>query len=498
MLNLAICFCTRLFSDVRAALLVTRLLQATRKYAFPDPTVMTLRKLLFWFHLCTGVVAGSVVLIMSITGVLLMYEKQMTAWADRSYRLASPPSGAMRLPVETLLGRVREERSALPSTFTLRSDPAAPAALGFGRESIVYINPYTGEILGEGAKGIRTFFRVVTDWHRWLGAQGTNRSIARAVTGACNLGFLFLVVIGFYIWWPKQWTWPQLRNVIWFRRGLPGKARDFNWHNVIGFWSAIPLFIVVLSATVISYPWASNLVYRLVGEEPPAQGGQAPGGGGPQRVQRQRPEVNQSRRSERVPLGAEVQRAEGSSRGGESRPRPENSVGPGGLPSSPPVDLNLEGLDALWTLAEQQLNGWQSISWRLPSSANASLVFTIDQGNGGQPQRRAQLTLNRTTGEVVRWEPFSSMTLGRRLRMVLRFAHTGEVVGIIGQTIAGVVSAGASVLVYTGLALSWRRFRAWQARRCLQESIETTMRTELPDPRSGSLSPRYDEGPTKI
>ena len=86
----------------------------------------------------------------------------------------------------------------------------------------------------------------MTDWHRWLGVQGENRTIARGVTGASNLGFLFLVVSGYYIWWPKLWTWPQLRNVTWFRRGLRSKARDFNWHNVIGFWSAIPLFIIVV------------------------------------------------------------------------------------------------------------------------------------------------------------------------------------------------------------------------------------------------------------
>jgi uncharacterized iron-regulated membrane protein len=49
--------------------------------------------------------------------------------------------------------------------------------------------------------------------------------------------------------------------------------------------------------------------------------------------------------------------------------------------------------------------------------------------------------------------------------MLLRFIHTGEVAGIPGQTIAGIASAGAAVLVYTGLALSWRRFRAWLARR---------------------------------
>ncbi len=244
----------------------------------------------------------------------------------------------------------------------------------------------------------------------------------------------------------------------------------------------------MLSATVISYPWASNLVYRLVGEEPPMQGGQAPGG--PQRVQRQRPEGEQLRKSEGVSGGGEAQRAEErSSRGGESRPRREGSGAPAGLLAPPPRDLNLEGFDALWSRAEHQLAGWLSISLRLPSSANAPLVFTIDQGNGGQPQKRAQLTMDRATGEVVRWEPFASMTLGRRLRMVLRFAHTGEVAGIVGQTIAGVVSAGASVLVYTGIALTWRRFRSWQVRRRSQESAKTLERTVQPDLLAYPLAP---------
>lgn len=61
-------------------------------------------------------------------------------------------------------------------------------------------------------------------------------------------------------------------GVTWFRRRLPGKARDFNWHNVIGFWSAVPLFVVVISGVVISYPRASDLAYRAVGEKPPVQG----------------------------------------------------------------------------------------------------------------------------------------------------------------------------------------------------------------------------------
>jgi uncharacterized iron-regulated membrane protein len=371
------------------------------------------RKIIFWCHLPVGAIAGVVILIMCVTGVLLSYEKQITSWADtRGYRSAPPTTGAQHLPVETLIAKARETRGAMPTAITLKSDPAAPAELAFGRETTIFANPYTGAILGEGSQKTRAFFRTVTDWHRWLGAKGDNRNVARAITGACNLGFLFLVMSGFYLWWPRNWNLKAVRNVTWFRRGLPSKARDFNWHNVIGFWSAVPLFIVVLSAVVISYTWAGNLVYRIVGETPPA------------------PRANQPAANR------------------------DNTAQP-----------TFENLNSSWTRAEQQVSDWRSISLQLPTAAPAPLTFNIDRGTGGQPQKRAQLVLDRATGNVVRWEPFSSYTRGRQLRSILRFAHTGEVVGVVGQTIAGLVSTGGAVLVITGLALAIRRLLAWVARR---------------------------------
>lgn len=359
-----------------------------------------------------GVIAGVVILNMCVTGVLLSYEKQITSWADtRGYRAAPPVAGSQHLPVETLLTKAREERGTNPTSVTLKSDPAAPAEIGFGRETTLFVNPYSGSILGEGSHKVRSFFRSVNDWHRWLGAKGDNRNVARAITGACNLGFLFLVTSGFYLWWPRNWNLKSLRNVTWFRRGLPSRARDFNWHNTIGFWSAGPLFIIVLSAVVISYTWAGNLVYRIVGETPPA------------------PRSNQ--------------------------------------PSTAALanDQTATNLNSAWLRAEQQIGDWRSITLQLPATASAPFTFNIDRGNGGQPQKRAQLVLDRATGETVRWEPFSSYTKGRQLRSILRFAHTGEVLGIIGQTIAGLVSTGGSVLVLTGLALVIRRFLAWFAKR---------------------------------
>jgi uncharacterized iron-regulated membrane protein len=394
-----------------------------------------LRKTIFWCHLLVGTTAGIIILLMAVTGVLLTYERQITNWADtRGYNVVAPSSDAQRLTPETLLAKVREARpDAEPATITAQSDATLPAAIGLSNGRTVFVNPFTGDVFGEGSKRTHDFFRSLTDWHRWLGASGESRATARAITGACNLGFLFIVVSGFYLWWPRKWQWSQIRGVVWFKRKLPGKARDFNWHNVIGSWCVLPLFIVVLSGVVMSYAWANNLVYRIYGETPPAPRAPSPPAvGGERRAGEQR--------AERAPTEAAPQ-------------------------------VSLAGLNGLWARAEQQVTDWQSISLRLPASTEAPVVFTIDQGNGGQPQKRAQLTLDRQSGEVVRWEPFSSNTAGRKMRSWLRFAHTGEAAGLLGQTIAGIASAGAVMLVYTGLALAWRRFRGWQARRSRKPAL---------------------------
>jgi uncharacterized iron-regulated membrane protein len=375
---------------------------------------MKLRSLLFWMHLCCGVVAGAVILIMSVTGALLTYQRQITAWADmRGYR-SEPAPHMERLPADVLVATVVAARPDLsPTTLVVRADRSAPASVGVGPARQLFINPYSGALLGEGnGQTLRAFFRVMTEWHRYLGAAGTRRPFGRAITGAANLMFLFIVISGLFLWAPRTWSRPSLRNVTWFRGGLAGKARDFNWHNTIGFWSAIPLAIIVAGGVVISYPWATGLVYRAFGEQPPA------------------------------PAGA---RAAGTDRGTAKR----------GVQAT---------LEPLLAKAEAQMPDWRTISVALPSPDSRRVVLTLDAGDGGQPHKRATLTVDARSGEVVSWEPFEKQSAGRRARTWLRFAHTGEVYGLTGQTVAGIVTTGATVLVWTGLALALRRFFAWRKR----------------------------------
>jgi uncharacterized iron-regulated membrane protein len=382
---------------------------------------LIVRRIIFWTHLTAGTVAGAIVLIMSVTGVLLMYERQMIDWADSHFRSAPPVPGAMPMPLDDILSVVEASYGIVPTTITIGSHDGDPVQVAAGRDRIVYVDAYSGRVLGEGSRDIRRFFQAATAWHRWLGREGEGRAVGRAITGACNLAFLWLICTGAYLWFPRNWSAQQVRAVALFRGGLSGKARDFNWHNVIGLWSAIPLFLIVVSGAVISYPWASNLVYRLAGNDPPQQRGGPPPG-----------------RADSVGTRA----------------------------------LRVPGLNAAILNARQEVKDWRTIVVRLPMSPRAPITLTIDQSHRGRPDQRVQLAAAQETGAITKREAFADYNAGRRLRSWLRWVHTGEAAGLIGQTVVGLVSAGAVILVWTGLSLSWRRTRAWRDRNRRQTFTE--------------------------
>jgi uncharacterized iron-regulated membrane protein len=389
---------------------------------------MKLRTLLFWPHLIAGAAAGAVILVMSVTGVLLTYERQLVEWSNRDYRSAPPSAGARRMPVEDVLAAFVQTGRGEAASVAVGSDATDPVIVSSGQRTF-YFDAYTGRLLGEGRQGMRQFMSDMRAWHRWLAYEGESRVTARAVTGWSNVAFLFIVVSGLYLWFPRRWSWKHLRPVVLFTRGARGKARDFNWHNVIGAWCLVPLFIVVISAVPISFPWGNDLVYRAMGEQPPARRGGGPG---------------------------EQGRGEGRGARGNGPPRERADA-------RPPL-AGAAGLDGLLTRAARQEPEWQSINVRIPESPRAPLSFAIDRGDGGQPQLRSTLTLDRA-GAVVTYETFASQSPGRRLRSLMRFAHTGEVLGLPGQTIAGIATAGSVVLVWTGIALALRRGRSWLSRR---------------------------------
>ena len=352
---------------------------------------------------------------MCVTGALLSFESNILEFAESEMRVVAAPSDdAPRLSINEIVAHVREAKPDVkPSNITLQNDRTAAATVASGRNGQFFVNPYTGAITGEGAKGWRGFFRVVEDLHRWLAIPGDARTVGKTINDAANFLFLFLAISGVYIWFPRRLSRQHFKAALTPRWRVSGKARDFNWHTVLGFWSSLALVILTLTAVVMSYNWANNLVFTITGNEPPQQ-----------QQQQQRPPNAPNNKADT----------------------------PDALP---------ENLNEIWTKAENY-TVWKSVGLRLPIAGNAA-AFTIDEGKFWNTFGRSTLTIDTKTGEVSKWESYGDQNAGRQLRSWVRFTHTGESGGILGQFVGFLACLGGAVLVYTGFALAWRRFRNWRS-----------------------------------
>jgi uncharacterized iron-regulated membrane protein len=372
-----------------------------------------IRTTIFWIHLVCGVTTGLVVLMMSVTGVLLTYERQILAYAER-HGFPIEGNGATRLPLEAIVAAARQQRPDFaPATIMLRNEADAPITLGGGRSGNLFANPYSGAVAEPGAQGLRRFFGAMTGWHRWFNVDGDGRAAARAVTGASNLAFLFLVLSGMYLWLPRMGN-RRLQRTCCSAPAMSGRAR------------------------LQLAPRVRHLVGR-------AARGRRGHGDGVLVSLGQRSRLSRVRR--------------GTARAWRSTRRPPSTpvaIGEWGLGTGPSV----LGLDELFSFAATH-GDWRTLTLTLPTDAAATTArFAIDAGNGGQPQLRHTLTLDATTGAAASYAPFSSQTSGQQARSWVRFLHTGEALGIVGQTIAGLVSLTSVIMVWTGLALAWRRLIA--------------------------------------
>ncbi|MBP9853964.1 MAG: PepSY domain-containing protein [Candidatus Omnitrophica bacterium] len=373
---------------------------------------MKFRKVLFWAHLSIGVIIGLVILNMAVTGMIMAFEPQIVRYVERKQQFVNiTDAAAQRLSLDEIVSKVKGQYPDKKITqIGLKSDEKSSITVGFGREGSVYINPYTGEILGEDSQ-IHKLMHKIEDWHRYFG----KKEIGKPITGAACLGFFLLILSGIYLWWPKQWQWKSIQAIIKFNPTLKGKARDWNWHNTIGFWCS-PIFLVTtVTGLIMSYTWANNLLYRSTGNTPPP-------------VQSQ-------------------QKSETEKKVKENNDQPKASF------------------DTLFQTAEKQVPSWVTMNIRLGKDDKAAVVISIQEPSVRLPNHRSQLTLDLFTAEVKKWEPFSELNTGRKARMWIKPIHTGQAWGIVGQMIMFIGACGATVLVWTGLSMALQRFNSWRKKK---------------------------------
>lgn len=375
----------------------------------------SIRSWVFWAHLILGVVAGLAICTMSLTGALLALQPQILEWLEADQRRNDGGAGARRLTPEEILTRALSTPPTLEGVSLMQtSDLQENAMITIGRGRVLFVNPYSGAIEGRGATRARRAFQWLTEFHRWFALQADSRAAARAITGWSTLAFALLVLSGAVLWIPRKWSTSRVVRGLTPAWPSTVAARHFNWHTVLGIWSAPLILVLALTGVVLAFPWAAQALYALSGTPAPRLPGP---------------------------------RAEASG----DREHPTDSR------AARPALADFRHVDRAWRVAEQQIPTWGSITMRIQERTNGPLSFTITDASHWNRFARSQLIVSGSTGHVVRWDPYTDMSRGQRWRLWVRFAHTGELGGLAGQVTAGLASFAGTVLVYTGLSLAIRR-----------------------------------------
>jgi len=377
-----------------------------------------LRKCLFWAHLAAGITCGAIVGLLCFTGTTLAFEKELLAWAERDVRRVTiPSSSALPLGIDALAERMRLSfPEAKPTTIVVSRDPQTAVSFIVGRTESYHANPYTGDVFRSPSQGMGKFLQKMFELHRYLGFSGeVSRPRGKLVTGVANLSFCFLAISGLVLWCPRSLSWHAFRPSIWFMQNAVGRARDWNWHNVIGFWCAPALIILTLTALPISFQWAAKLTYSLTGTELPASGPQSSG----------------------------------------APPEPA-MVKPPASPANPVTR------QSMLAAVQAALPRWQTITLRFahrPDAPKPQAVSYVVRETGTWP-RTATTTLqfDPFSGALLKRDGYADLSAARKLRAWTRYLHTGEALGAWAQGLAAMASAGGIVLMATGFALSARRF----------------------------------------
>ena len=230
-------------------------------------------------HLYLGLAAGLVILVCCLTGAILVFEKdlQMALNKKRYFveegstrlsadqlaekvKLAYPDAKVTAIKLYTDANRSAEISATIPAAVKKNTEQKEARSTTPPRQPgyTIFVNPYTGEVL-EKYIYRETFFYQVFALHRWL--LGGESSIGKYIVGISTLIFLFIIITGIILWWPK--TKRILKQRLKIKWSAGWKRINHDLHLVFGFYSAIFLFIFAFTGLAWSFEWFNKGIYSV-------------------------------------------------------------------------------------------------------------------------------------------------------------------------------------------------------------------------------------------
>jgi uncharacterized iron-regulated membrane protein len=234
--------------------------------------------------------------------------------------------------------------------------------------------------------------------HRWL--LSSNNGPGKIITGVATLIFLFILITGIILWWPK--TKKILAQRLKIKSKVGWKRLNHDLHIVLGFYSAIFLFVFAFTALAWSFEWFNKGIYKVT----------------------------------------------------------SSSMKPPELPSSAyrentkPIKF-----DSAFSIAKTSFNNAEFHSIALPKDSVGAITITSLSKDALHETATDALYLDQYSGKVLKQYFFSDRNLGAQVRATFRPVHVGSIWGLSSKIIALIVCILGTSFPVTGIILWLSRTR---------------------------------------
>lgn len=226
-------------------------------------------------HLWLGLTSGLVVLFLAVTGCIFVFSQEISDW-QREDVLYVQEVKANRLPISTIW---KETFKAVGDSIALEdahvySDPKKSVEfhcykLAENAEDCfwyfdaidyyyhIYVDPYTGKILGIYNQE-KDFFNVVKMLH-W--SLLMNHPAGQQIIGWSTFIFVIMLITGIVLWWPKNKAARKQRFWFKWKDTTKWRRKNYDLHNIFGFYIASVAIIIAFTGMVWAFTWFKAIVY---------------------------------------------------------------------------------------------------------------------------------------------------------------------------------------------------------------------------------------------
>ena len=237
-------------------------------------------------HFWVGLFAAPALITLACTGLIILYTQPLDLWLHRDLKVVSQSASAVSLDTQIATARRHVDPTmtldaVIPPQSADRSTqvdfvPAEEAEVGERKVTQVFIDPYTGDYLGQ-----RHELDGLVGWanqlHRLFGNDGPSVSLpslghliapssypeASIKVGIGNLiiemtavWVLVLAASGIYLWWPRTIERGKPRLAIRWNKG--GRIRWRDLHASTGILLSVVLICYIVSGLTWSRYWGEN------------------------------------------------------------------------------------------------------------------------------------------------------------------------------------------------------------------------------------------------